>query len=108
MSIQKFETELAGKKLTIETGKLAEQADGSCTVQYGETVVLATAVISQNIREGIDYFPLLIDFEEKYYASGKIKGSRFITPERQVIRKNFLRKVNKTRQEKMVNLQKRK
>lgn len=81
MSAQKFETEIAGKKLIIETGKLAEQAHGSCTVRYGDTVVLATAVMSSNIREGIDYFPLLVDYEERLYAAGKIKGSRFIKRE---------------------------
>jgi len=81
MPNQIFETDLAGKKLIIETGKLAEQADGSCTVRYGDTVVLATAVMSQNIREGIDYFPLLVDYEERLYAAGKIKGSRFIKRE---------------------------
>ncbi|MFA5069814.1 MAG: polyribonucleotide nucleotidyltransferase [Patescibacteria group bacterium] len=81
MSVQRFETELAGKKLIIETGKLAAQAHGSCTLQYGETVVLATAVMSQNVREGIDYFPLLVDYEERLYAAGKIKGSRFIKRE---------------------------
>ncbi|MFH1366988.1 MAG: polyribonucleotide nucleotidyltransferase [Patescibacteria group bacterium] len=81
MSVQRFERELAGKKLIIETGKLAGQAHGSCTVQYGDTVVLATAVMSRNIREGIDYFPLLVDYEERLYAAGKIKGSRFIKRE---------------------------
>lgn len=76
-----FETELGGKKLTIETGRFAQQADGSCTVRYGDTVVLATVVMSKNVREGIDYFPLLVDFEERLYAAGKIKGSRFIKRE---------------------------
>ena len=50
-------------------------------MQYGETVVLATAVMSNSVREGIDYFPLLVDYQEKFYASGKIKGSRFIKRE---------------------------
>jgi polyribonucleotide nucleotidyltransferase len=79
--IKKFETELGGKKLIIETGKFAGQANGSCTVQYGDTVVLGTAVMSENTREGIDFFPLMVDYEERFYAAGKIKGSRFIKRE---------------------------
>ncbi len=78
---QKFSTQIGGKELTIETGKLASQANGACTVQYGDTVVLATACLSSSIREGIDYFPLMVDFDEKLYAAGKIKGSRFIKRE---------------------------
>jgi polyribonucleotide nucleotidyltransferase len=79
--IQKFSTEIGGKELLVETGHFAKQAGGACTVQYGETVVLATAVMSETLREGIDYFPLLVDFEERLYAAGKIKGSRFIKRE---------------------------
>ncbi len=74
----KFEKEIAGRKLTIETGKLAQQAQGSVTVSYGDTVVLATAVISNETREGIDFFPLTVEFEERLYAVGRIKGSKFI------------------------------
>ncbi len=74
----KFEKEIAGRKLTIETGKLATQAHGSVTVSYGDTVVLATAVISPETRKGIDFFPLTVEFEERLYAVGRIKGSRFI------------------------------
>lgn len=81
MSSQKFSTEIGGQKLEVEIGKLAQQAHGSCTVTYGETVVLATAVTSSNPREGIDYFPLMVDYEERLYAAGKIKGSRFIKRE---------------------------
>jgi len=81
MSVRKFTTEVAGKELTVEVGKLAQQAHGSCTVTYGETVVLATAVSSSTQREGIDYFPLMVDYEERLYAAGKIKGSRFIKRE---------------------------
>ncbi|MFA6193412.1 MAG: polyribonucleotide nucleotidyltransferase, partial [Parcubacteria group bacterium] len=72
---------IAGKKLVVETGLLANQANASVTVQYGDTVVLATAVMSPNAREGVNYFPLMADYEEKFYASGKIKGSRFIKRE---------------------------
>lgn len=79
--IKRFETQLNGKKLEFEIGRLAGQADGACTVTYGGTVVLATAVKSDTIREGIDYFPLMVDYEERLYAAGKIKGSRFIKRE---------------------------
>ena len=79
--IHDFELEYAGKTLKIQIGKLAHQAHGSCTVQYGETVVLATAVTGREPREGIDYFPLMVDYEEKLYAAGKIKGSRWIKRE---------------------------
>ncbi|KPJ85368.1 hypothetical protein AMJ57_03290 [Parcubacteria bacterium SG8_24] len=81
MEVRTFETEWGGKKLTIETGKLAQQANGSCTVRYGDTVVLVTAVIAEEAREGIDFFPLSVDYEERFYASGKIKGSRFMKRE---------------------------
>lgn len=67
--------------MTVETGRLALQASASCTVRYGDTVILATAVKSKSTRDGIDYFPLMVDFEEKLYAAGKIKGSRFIKRE---------------------------
>lgn len=81
MNPQTFEMELGGRKLTIETGRMANQANGSVTVRYGDTIVLVTAVIGKSVREGIDYLPLLVDFEERYYAAGKIKGSRFIKRE---------------------------
>jgi polyribonucleotide nucleotidyltransferase len=81
MASKQFTTEIAGRKLLVEIGKLAKQAQGSCTVSYGETVVLATAVMSRQAREGVDYFPLLVDYEERLYAAGKIKGSRFIKRE---------------------------
>ena len=78
---QRFETEFCGRPLVIETGKLAFLADGAVTVQYGETMVLGTAVVSDQPREGIDFFPLMIDYEERFYAAGKISGSRFIKRE---------------------------
>lgn len=81
MEIKRFETEVAGKKLVVETGQYANQANGSCTVQYGDTVVLATAVMASTVREGINFFPLMVDYEEKLYAAGKIKGSRFVKRE---------------------------
>ncbi len=70
-----FKTELAGRELVIETGKLAQLASGSVLVRYGETVVLATATMSEKPREGIDFFPLSVDYEEKLYSVGKIPGS---------------------------------
>ncbi|MEG1417892.1 MAG: polyribonucleotide nucleotidyltransferase, partial [Oscillospiraceae bacterium] len=70
-----FETELAGRPLKIETGKMCELANGSCLVRYGETVVLCNATMSKKPREGIDFFPLSVDFEEKHYAVGRIPGS---------------------------------
>ncbi len=81
MNVKQFKTSIGGKELILETGKFAEQASGEVTARYGDTVVLATAVISKGVREGIDYFPFMIDYEEKMYASGKIKGSRFIKRE---------------------------
>ena len=81
MSIKQFNTQVAGQELKVEVGKLAKQAHGACTVTYGETVVLATVVTSGQPKEGVDYFPLMVDYEEKMYAAGKIKGSRFIKRE---------------------------
>lgn len=78
---QQFETDFCGRKLIIETGKLAFLADGAVTVRYGDTVVLGTAVVSNQPRDGIDFFPLMIDYEERMYATGKISGSRFIKRE---------------------------
>ncbi|MFA6132139.1 MAG: polyribonucleotide nucleotidyltransferase [Patescibacteria group bacterium] len=79
--IKRFSTEWGGKNLTIETGRFAEQANGACTVQYGDTVVIATATMSDTLREGLDFFPLQVEYEEKLYAAGRIKGSRFIKKE---------------------------
>ena len=75
---QMFETEWAGRKLSIEVGRLAKQANGSCLVTYGGTTVLATAVMSENLRDGLHFFPLMTEFEEKFFAAGRIKGSRFM------------------------------
>lgn len=76
-----YTIEFGGKPLTISLGKFARAANGSCTVQYGNTVVLATAVMSKDVRPGLGFFPLMVDFEEKLYAAGRIKGSRFIKRE---------------------------
>ena len=70
-----FETEVAGRKLVIETGKMAQLANGSCLVRYGETEVLCTATMADKPREGVDFFPLSVDFEEKLYSVGRIPGS---------------------------------
>ena len=69
-----YETELAGRKLVIETGKMAGLANGSVLVRYGDTCVLVNVTASKEPREGIDFFPLSVDFEEKLYAVGKIPG----------------------------------
>jgi polyribonucleotide nucleotidyltransferase len=73
--IRRREMEFAGRTLIVETGKLAGQANGAVTVQYGETVILATATMSKAPREGLDFFPLTVDYEERQYAAGKIPGS---------------------------------
>ncbi len=78
---KKWSLQLGGRELSISTGLLAAQANGAVTVQYGDTVVLATAVMSQSMSKITGYFPLMVDFEERYYAAGKIKGSRFIKRE---------------------------
>ncbi len=76
-----FSCEWLGRTLTIKTGKLARQANAAVTAQYGDTVVLATVVEAKEEREGIDFFPLMVDFEERLYAAGIIKGSRWIKRE---------------------------
>ncbi|MFO7265421.1 MAG: polyribonucleotide nucleotidyltransferase [Bacillota bacterium] len=72
MNEQKFQMEVGGRTLVIETGRLAKQANGSVLVRYGDTAVLVTAVMSREPREGIDFFPLLVDYEERMYAVGRI------------------------------------
>ncbi len=71
---KRYEFDLAGRPFSIETGKLAKQANGSVLVRYGDTVVLVTATASSVPREGIDFFPLTIDYEERLYAVGRIPG----------------------------------
>lgn len=70
-----YETTYAGRPLVVETGKMAQLANGSCLVRYGETAVLVTATASPKPRDGIDFFPLSVDFEERLYAVGRIPGS---------------------------------
>jgi len=74
ISVQK---EIGGRLLSLEAGELAFQANGAVLVRYGDTVILATATVSEKTRDGIDFFPLMVDFEEKLYAGGKIPGSFF-------------------------------
>jgi len=75
--IIKKEVEIGGKKLTIETGKLAKQANGAVMVQYGDTMVLVTAVASKKPNTELDYFPLSVEYKEKAFAAGKIPGGFF-------------------------------
>jgi polyribonucleotide nucleotidyltransferase len=78
---EKFELNFGGKKLMVELRNLAERANGSVLVRMGDTLVLGTAVMSDSDKEGIGFFPLTVDYEERYYAAGKILGSRFIRRE---------------------------
>lgn len=75
--IRRIEKEIGGRKLVIETGRVAKQADGAVTVQFGDTMVFASAVASKDPVEGQDFFPLTVDYREKAYAAGKIPGGYF-------------------------------
>jgi polyribonucleotide nucleotidyltransferase len=77
MAYHKVEIMFNGQPLTIETGKMARQADGAVVVTYGETKVLCTVVSARKMREGQDFFPLTVNYQEKFYAGGKIPGSFF-------------------------------
>src|ERR1700690_1590890 len=77
MRSKTYELEIGGKTLSAEFTDLAEQANGSVILRYGNTAVLATAVMSARTRDDIDYFPLTVDYEERFYAAGAILGSRF-------------------------------
>ena len=81
MKSEKFKLSLADRELTVEMENLTEQASGSCFVRYGDTVVLATAVMSKQEISGRGFFPLTVEYEERYYAAGKIKGPRYIKRE---------------------------
>ena len=74
-AFKKYETEIAGRPFVVEVGKMAQLAGGSCLVRYGETNVLCTATMAAKPREGVDFFPLSVDYEEKLYSVGKIPGS---------------------------------
>ena len=75
MNYQEFKMTVGGREVVIETGKYTEQANGSCVVRCGETAVMVTVCMSETARDGIDFFPLQVDYEEKMYAVGKIPGS---------------------------------
>ena len=72
-----YSVEIGGRDLYFETGKLAQQASGSVLVRYGENAVLVTAVMSDTVREGIDFLPLTVDYMERAYAAGRVPGSFF-------------------------------
>ena len=74
MERKTYTMDLAGKPLKVEVGKVAAQANGAVLISYGDTTVLSTATASDKPREGIDFFPLSVEFEEKYYSIGKIPG----------------------------------
>ncbi|MCX6796923.1 MAG: polyribonucleotide nucleotidyltransferase, partial [Candidatus Doudnabacteria bacterium] len=81
MEAKKIACKVGEADFVFETGKLAGQASGAVLARLGDTVVLATTIMSEKVREGIDFFPLLMDYEERLYAAGKIKGSRWIKRE---------------------------
>ena len=73
----KVELEIKGKQLIIETGQMARQSDGAVVIRYGDTVILATAVADKKVKEGLNFFPLTVDYQEKTYSAGKIPGGFF-------------------------------
>ena len=81
MEAQSFSLEVGGKTLTADFTDLTGQAHGSVMLRYGETVILATAVMSTGDRSSVSYFPLSVEFEERHYAAGQILGSRFVRRE---------------------------
>ena len=74
---RKFETEFAGRPLVVETGKMTQLANGACLVRYGDTVVHVACTASEKPREGVDFFPLSVDYEEKMYSVGGPDRRRF-------------------------------
>jgi polyribonucleotide nucleotidyltransferase len=79
--VKSYEADFSGTKISFEVGKMGLLADGAVVARYNDSVVLATAVVSKNIKEDIDYFPLTVEFQDKWSATGKISGSRFIKRE---------------------------
>jgi polyribonucleotide nucleotidyltransferase len=75
--LQRVEKEIGGRRLVLEVGEVAKQANGAALIWYGETIVLVTAVVAPEVREGIDFVPLTVDYREKAYAAGKIPGGFF-------------------------------
>ena len=80
--ISRVELDWGGRKLTLETGKVARQADGAVIATYGETTVIATVVAAKAPKPGIDFLPLTVNYQEKYYAAGRIPGG-FLPPHEQ-------------------------
>ena len=93
-----------GKTITIETGKLAKQADGSVVVKQGGTMLLATVVSSTELRDGIDFFPLSVDYKEKYTAAGKFPGG-YLKREARPSEINLITKPPQTKHGKRITLQ---
>ena len=81
MTVKRFETDFSGKSLVIEHGKTMSQAGATITVSMGETVIMTSASMSDSARPGMHFFPLMVDYEERFYAVGKIKGPRFMKRE---------------------------
>ena len=79
--MEKFKLEIGGRELIVEIQNLAERANGSCFLRYGDTLVLSTAVMSEYETKGMGFFPLTVEYEERYYAAGKIRGPRYIKRE---------------------------
>ena len=77
VAVQQFTRNIAGRDLALEVGRLAGQANGAVTVRYGDTMALVTACVSKRSREGIDFLPLTVEFEQRLYAAGRIPGSFF-------------------------------
>ena len=75
--VERIEIEIEGRRLSLEAGRVARQADGAVWVRYADTVVLVTAVAAKEAREGVDFFPLTVDYQERAYAAGKIPGGFF-------------------------------
>jgi polyribonucleotide nucleotidyltransferase len=76
-TVHRKEIEWGGRRLILETGKVARQAAGSVVVQYGDTIVLCTATAASSMKPGIDFFPLTVNYQEKTFAAGKIPGGFF-------------------------------
>ena len=75
--IHRVELDWGGRKLTLETGKIARQADGAVVATYGESKLLATVVAAKEPKAGLDFLPLTVDYQEKFYAAGRIPGGYF-------------------------------
>ena len=93
-TVYKKELTFGGKDLTIETGRIARQADGSALVTYGETSVLATVCFEKKAKEGQGFFPLTVTYQEKFYANGKIPGG-FIKRISSIRKRNSYIKINR-------------